>query len=372
MSTFRGGVVLLAIALALWLEAAGAAAQALSSEAASIAGQPASARDVERGLEEAVRHTPDSFDAHHNLGEFYIQQQQLALAIPHLEKARAIDPSHYVNGYDLALAYLQLDRVPEARQQIEAMLRLKETAELHNLLGSIEEGAGKLTDAAKAYQRAAQRDPSEKHLFDFGNSLLQLQAYDDAIKVFDTATERYPRSARLYVGLGIGQYSRGKYDDAVKSLCAAADLAPSDPRPYQFLGEMYGVAPELGEEVTERLARFVEVQPTNALAHYYYAMSLWKGERGPTASVDLQQIEKHLKRAVSLDAKLSKAFLQLGTLYGDQGRHAEAIEALRQAVQLEPDHAQAHYRLARAYQNTGQRALAAKELELFQQLKTKK
>lgn len=372
MSATRVGVVLLSIALAVRVGTAGAmAAQVPSSEAALARAQPASEKDVERALHEAVRRTPESFDAHHNLGEFYIHKQQLALAIPHLEKARAIDPAHYVNGYDLALAYLHLDRVSEAREQIDAMLRLKDTAELHNLLGSIEEEAGKLPEAAKAYQRAAQRDPTEKHLFDFGNSLLQLQAYDDAIKVFGTAVERYPRSARLHVGLGIGQYSRGKYDDAVKSLCVAADLAPSDPRPYQFLGEMYGVSPELGEEVSERLARFVEVQPENPLAHYYYAMSLWKGARGPTATVDLGRIEKHLKRAVALDAGLSKAFLQLGTLYGDQGRDAEAIDALRRVTQLEPEHAQAHYRLARAYQRTGQRKLAAKELELFRKLKAK-
>ncbi|MGH9160219.1 MAG: tetratricopeptide repeat protein, partial [Vicinamibacteraceae bacterium] len=105
--------------------------------------------------------------------------------------------------------------------------------------------------------------------------------------------------------------------------------------------------------------------------HYYYAMSLWKGARGATATVDLKTIEKHLKRAASLDANLSKAFLQLGTLYGDQGRDAEAINALRRVIQLEPADAQAHYRLARAYQRAGQRALAAKELELFRKLKAK-
>src|SRR5947208_12079162 len=96
------------------------------------------------------------------------------------------------------------------------------------------------------------------------------------------AIARYPQSARLHVGLGIAQYSQGQYKDAVQSFCEAADLAPSDPRPYQFLGEMYGVAPGLGPEITERLARFVKVQPRNALAHFHYALSLWKGE--PAAS----------------------------------------------------------------------------------------
>ena len=37
-------------------------------------------------------------------------------------------------------------------------------------------------------------------------------------------------------------------------------------------------------------------------------------------------------------------------------------------MRLEPDQAQAHYRLAQAYQRTGQPALAANELEIFERL----
>jgi len=76
-----------------------------------------------------------------------------------------------------------------------------------------------------------------------------------------------------------------------------------------------------------------------------------------------------LKRAVTLDPKLAKAFLELGVLLSDQERYAEAVQELRRAVAIEPDLAQAHYRLARAYQRTGQQALAAQELKTFAQLK---
>src|SRR5205823_695268 len=120
------------------------------------------------------------------------------------------------------------------------------------------------------------------------------------------AIARHPQSARLNIGLGIAQYSRGQYEDAVKSFCRAVDLAPSDPRPYQFLGEMYGVAPELGREVTERLARFVKTQPRNALAHLQYALSLWKGAPAESEPADMKQVEALLRRAVTLDPRLAK------------------------------------------------------------------
>ncbi len=163
--------------------------------------------------------------------------------------------------------------------------------------------------------------------------------------------------------------SRGKYSDAVASFCRAVDLDPSDPRPYDFLGEIYGVAPELASEVTGRLAGFVKSHPQNAMAHLYYALSLWRGERARSEPDDLRLVETLLKRAVTLDPKLARGFLELGILLSDQERYAEAIEHLRRATTLQSGVAQAHYRLAQAYRRTGQTALAEQQLEIFQQLK---
>ncbi|MGH9372172.1 MAG: tetratricopeptide repeat protein, partial [Vicinamibacterales bacterium] len=243
--------------------------------------------------------------------------------------------------------------------------------ELHNLLGDVEERGGNLVGAAKEYQRAAHMDATEEHLFDWGNNLVQLSAFDQAAEVFTASIARYPKSARLHVGLGIAHYSRGQYAAAVKSFCEAADLAPSDPRPYQFLGEMYGVAPDLGSEVTERMARFAKAQPRNAQAQLHYALSLWKGQPATSEPTDRRQVEALLKRAVALDPRLAKGFLELGILLSEEQRYTEAIPELRNAVRLQPDLAQAHYRLAQAYQRTGQKARAAKELEIFEQLKAR-
>lgn len=307
---------------------------------------------------------------HRALASFYLQKGKLEAALPHLQRAQAIDPSQYANGYDLALVLLQTGKIAEARDQATRMLSVKDTSELHNVLGDIEEQAGNLLAAAEEYQRAAHMDATEENLFDLGNNLLQLKAFEPATQVFTVGTEKYPKSARLHVGLGIAQYSRGQYDAAVREFCDAADLAPSDPRPYQFLGEMYGVAPERGPEITERLAKFVEKRPRNALANLYYALSLWKGQpAGALAPTDLAKVEALLRRAVALDPKLTKGFLELGTLLADEQRHKEAIPELRRAIELDPNQPQAHYRLAQAYQRTGQKTLAAQELAIFERLK---
>lgn len=309
-----------------------------------------------------------AFEADHAAALELLVAGDVEAAIPHLRRAFALDPAHYENGYNLALALLQTGALDEARNVVLALAGRHDTAELLNLVGDIEEAAGNLVAAAQAFERAAHKDATEEHLFDWGNNLLQLRYFDGAVEVFTAAVVRHPSSARLHVGLGVAQYARGQYTEAVASLCRAVDLDPADERPYQFLGEIYGVAPELASEVTNRLAEFVGRHPDNAMAHLYYALSLWKGERTQSEPVDPAQIEALLTRAVTLDPTLARGFLELGILLSDHDRHRDAIAHLIRATELQPGLAQAHYRLAHAYQRTGQTELAEEQLAIFQQL----
>ena len=76
------------------------------------------------------------------------------------------------------------------------------------------------------------------------------------------------------VGLGTAYYARGNYDDAVRLLIRAADLNPSDPAVYKFLSRAYDSSPSQAADVIDRFRRYAELQPTNGLALYYYAMNL--------------------------------------------------------------------------------------------------
>ena len=182
-----------------------------------------------------------------------------------MSKAQRINPSSYDNGYDLSLAYLQMDRLADARQLVAGSSASKKTRRnLHNLLGQIEEKDGKFVPAANEFETAAHMDPSESNLFDWASELLLHRTLEPAIEVFRQAAERYPNSPRLAIGLGIALYSRGNYDEAVKSLLRAADLSPSDPRCYFFLSKAYDSSPSQADEVIQRFARFAELQPSNA------------------------------------------------------------------------------------------------------------
>src|SRR5579862_1295980 len=288
--------------------------------------------EAQEQLKRAVALEPQNFDANHNLGELYVRIGKLPEAVPFLKRGQQIEPSSYDNGYDLALAYLLTGQPQLARQTAQSLLKEKNTAELHNLLGEIEEKEGNFVNAANEFETAAHQEPSESNLFDWASELLMHRTLEPAIEVFRTSAERYPDSARMAIGLGIALYSRGNYDDAIKSLLRASDLSPNDARCYFFLSKAYDSSPSQANEVIQRFKRFSEQQPGNAHAYYYYAMSLWKGKRAQDPDLDRQQIESLLRKAVTLDSRLADAHLQLGNLYSDESKYAEAIPEYEQAL----------------------------------------
>lgn len=317
----------------------------------------------------ALELAPRDYDANHNLGEYYIQSGRIADAVPLLEEAQRLDPSSYDNGYDLAQAYFLTGSLGRARLQVESLVKQKNTGELHTLLGQIEEKDGKFVPAANEFGTAAHMDPSEENLFDWGSEYLLHRTYEPAIDIFQQGTQRYPNSPRLFIGLGMALYSRGKYEEAVKALLAAADLNPSDPRCYLFLSKAYDSSPTQAEDAIRRFQRYAELEPGNALAQYYYAMSLWKGNRAADAKVDFQRVETLLRKAVTIDSSLADAHVQLGNLYADQRQYDKSIPEYTRALELDPNLADAHYRLGQDYVHTGQKERAQSEFDIYQRLR---
>lgn len=317
----------------------------------------------------ALQIEPTNYDANHDLGELYANSGQVAQAQPLLARAYHTKPDDYDNGYNLAMADFLLGQLDEAREVIQQLARNKNTGELHNLLAQVDEKQGKFLDAANEYETAAHLDPTEDNLFDWGSEMLLHRAYEPAATIFQAAVWRYPRSARFEIGLGLSLYSQGKYDDAVKSLLNAAALTPSDPRCFYFLSKAYDSSPGQADEVTQAFRRYAALEPGNALAQYYYAMSLWKGRRSQGSTLDLHEVESLLKKAIALNDRLPEAHLQLGDLYADQHMYEKSVPEYLRALALNPDLSDAHYRLATDYVHVGQKEKAQQEFAIYQKLR---
>ncbi len=355
--------------IAVQLKPDSAAARTNLATALSSSARPELA---EVQFRKALALDPQGFGANHNLADFYIQSNKIADALPLLEQAQRINPSSYDNGYDLALAYFLTGRLSEARQLIRKLLQQKNTGEMHNLLGQIEEKDGEYVKAANEFEVAAQMDPTEDNLFTWASELLLHRTYEPAITVFQQAIKLYPDSPRLLIGQGMAFYAQSRYEEAIRSLLAAADLNPTDARCYLFLSKSYLSSPNQADDVIERFRRYSELEPRNALAQYYYAMSLWKGRRLEASSVDLRVVESSLQKSIALDGTLADAHLQLGILYAQQREFARSLPEYERALELNPDLSDAHYRLGQYYVHAGQKVEAQREFALYQQLEAKR
>jgi len=320
-------------------------------------------------FQKALALEPTSYNANHNLGEFYIQTGKIAAALPLLTKAYQADPNAYNNAYDLAMALFMWNKLEGARSVVQGLLKQKKAGELYNLLGQIDEKDGKFVAAANDYEAAAHLDPSEDNLFAWGSEMLLHRTYEPAIAIFQKASEMYPKSPRILIGLGLALYSRGIYDKAVQALIAASDLSPKDERCYLFLSKAYNSSPLQASEVVERFKRYAALAPENALAQYYYAVSLWKGKRAGSSDIDTALVETLLRKAIALDDSLADAHVQLGNLYADQHEYAKSIPEYERALKLDQNLADAHYRLGTDLIHTGEKERAQKEFAVYQSLR---
>ena len=325
-------------------------------------------REAEIKLQRDLADAPGSFGANYQLGSFYFRLQRYRQAIPLLESAYRINSTDYDGAYQLAKCYEAAAEFSRAREHARRMLAIFNKAELHHLLGDLDERLDDPLGAVRQYEEAARLEPNEENYFDWAAELLLHRAPGPAAEVFAKGVHAHPTSARMLAALGTALYASGSYSAAAARLCAASDLNPTDTIPYILLGKMEKAIPEPIPCIEQKLARFLQVQPRNAMANYYYAMALSKQKRGSRTAPDVPAIEALLSEAVRIDPKFDEAFLALGVLHSEQGNFEKAIHAYQHALALNDLLAEAHYRLGLAYTRVGQETNAQQEFQRYQQV----
>ena len=207
--------------------------------------------------------------------------------------------------------------------------------------------AGQPLEVVKKLQHAAESDPSEGNLFEWGTELLSHRAPQPAAEVFSKGVRLYPQSVRMMLGLASSYYAAGSYEQAAHCFFQAADLYPEDPNPYLFLAKVQAREITESDGYKERMARFLKLHPDNAQANYYNGL---------------------YEQAITLDPHFALAYLQLGAAFARDKKYAEAIEEYRKAIAESPGLEEAHFRLSEAYRLTGDKIRAQQELATYNQL----
>jgi tetratricopeptide (TPR) repeat protein len=322
-----------------------------------------------KSSEESAESGPEGFLENKKRGEQLVGEGKPQQAIPYLERASLLKTGDSDVRYALAVAYEQSGDTLRADQNVRMLLAREDRPELHALLGDIAEREGHPLEAVQEYQRAAEMQPNEANLFSWGAELLLHRAAEPAAEVFTKGYRLFPNSVRMLVGLAVTSYVRGSYEQSSEQLLHACDLNPADPSPYLFLGRIQEAEKVEPPGWTKRLQRFVNLQPENPLAYYYYAVGLAKEGN---VRENLELVESLLQKAIRLDSHFGDAHLQLGILYSERKDFPKAIAAYQKAIETTPLPDEAHFRLAEAYRQTGETQKVRQEIETYNQISQEK
>lgn len=153
-------------------------------------------------------------------------------------------------------------------------------------------------------------------------------------------------------------FRAGRTSDALLLLDEAIALDPANAGIRNYYGQLCFMAGRL-TEAEAALRKAIEIDPYLADAHNNLGAVLDRLGRKDEAEASFRKVLQDPSYPTP-----EKVWLNLGLLYGSQGRNDDAIRALRQAVEISPKYYQAHFELASLLDRTGKLEEAAREYEV--------
>jgi len=261
--------------------------------------------------------------------------------------------------------HLGQGRLDEAQREFEAALELdpnNATALLN--LGSIQRIKGRVAQAEHFVKRALQVNPdSIGALAQLAELKRDQQDLDESVRLYRVAMSIDDSQPFLFLGLGDSLQKAGKYDEAERAFRSVLELDPDSFEAYYNLGVTDLQRDRLDDAVAnfDKALSLSPEHPAAALAlNNLGDIQLRRGE--------VEQAVESFRRAVEASPGHLESHYNLGSVYFSQGKLDEAIELLEHAAQLQPDHEQVQSSLGMAYLHKGRHKSAYKSLILVQRL----
>lgn len=191
----------------------------------------------------AVALEPNNARAFNIQGKAWMKKSEYRKAVASLERAVQIHPE-FEPAYALGVALLSLkdpESKKKAAQVFETIVKsVGDSGSLHVLFGHAYRDAEMQDDAVREQRKAIALDTRTPHAHYFlGLALLWKNEWADTPEIreeFLTELHNYPRDFLANYFLGYLDSNERHYDEASVHLKAAANLDPSWPEPWLFLG----------------------------------------------------------------------------------------------------------------------------------------
>lgn len=280
-------------------------------------------------LQNAIALDPDLVDAQYHLGHAYIEQGHPDKAIPHLERAIAITPNLKRAHYNLARAYQESGNLEAATHAVTETLRIDPNYQpAHALANTIK----------------------QTH-YNKGITYLNDERYSEAVTALQNAITLDSDFTTAYYNLGLTFLKMESYPRAAETLQKTITLDPTYIAAHHSLALAYLGQQELGK------ARDTAREALKLDADYQPVISLLEAI-DPSFTPTEKQTRPESERDTARDteqqiAPRQETHYELGIVYRDAKRYAEAIAEFQKAIDLDPNFVEAHTRLGEIYLEMG-------------------
>lgn len=314
-----------------------------------------------RALEQATRLDPSDARAQAALGQAWMQLKRPDRAAAAFEQALAANGDDPTLLYNAALAEFDSGEAGRAAPLLARMPGVATSAAAQSLYGDVEEKLGFYKEAGQHYINAARLDPTEANEYMLGVEFLRHWTFQPAAQEFAAASQRFPDSRRLRVGLGVACFGDHNYRQAIAVFAALLADEPDNATYADLLGRSCSVLTEGSDPNCAALSVFAQKHPGNGTVATDAAISLLNQPEDPSL---LKRAGQLLGVALRAAPQLPEGHYEMGVLLQRESRWKESILELQRAIALKPDYAAAHYRLALAWERSGQHDRARAEIAL--------
>ena len=306
-------------------------------------------QDAELHHMRAIRTDPNADRAHGNLAVTLKDLGRIEESLEHNRQAMELDHDAPLWPANRIQSLCDIGRFEEAVALAEKTLAAhpqhpsvtQAYARAANAVGKLEEGE---RYARKTLELA--RDPQTRLCAhsNLGYALNEQGRHDEALDALDQAVAIDPESAAAHSNRAHSFNSLGRYEEAEAAARKAVALEPEN---ALFTGNLLVALKALNR--TEELVATLGTQVAEDPQADAYAMlsDAYNGLGRHADSVDAA------REAIRLDPEHAPAHSMLGRTLSDMGRHEEAVVACREAVALDERLAAGHGNLGRALSSLG-------------------
>ncbi len=245
---------------------------------------------------------------------------------------------------------LTVNRTLDYRSEIilwqDTVAKSPKKALVHNNLATAYMDAERLPEAERELALTLKLNPRQSDAYaNLGHIQFRHKYWEKAIEEFDRAIGFGSNKSDTFYFAGLSRIKQGAEAEAIPFLQKAASLQPHKPHYHLELGNAYRKLKYFDEALHEFLLTLT-IQPNHPQAQNNIGVIFWNLKAYDKAEVAFQ-------KALAMQHNLPEIHFNLANLYLRNKQYANAIPHLEQVLKLEPGHASARKLLDHALAQKG-------------------